>query len=302
MLLFNWGLHAVPGKQPIYDRDLRLLFDDHERRARNASLGGRPTFAVFLQTSAQHFDTRTGGFFSRPTGWQGSTPSDTWDVPDTILTWTADRPDVARPLERPGMPKYPCRPSTHTTATERWRNHMALSIFREKDYRYLHVLPVGELTESLWDAHVGTIFEKHLDRDVADCTHFCYNPMLLEAVAYLLLRIIRVAEARAAEDAAKFRPTRTPPTETPTAAPREADLAATTDHCANGKRNAGETDVDCGGSKCAPCTWVGARCKRSLRDCGQNMTCDADDRVCTCLLYTSPSPRDQRGSRMPSSA
>ena len=24
--------------------------------------------------------------------------------------------------------------------------------------------------------------------------------------------------------------------------------------------------------------------------------------VCTCLLYTSPSPRDQRGSRMPSSA
>ena len=26
------------------------------------------------------------------------------------------------------------------------------------------------------------------------------------------------------------------------------------------------------------------------------------DRVNTCLLYTSPSPRDQRGSRMPSSA
>ena len=24
--------------------------------------------------------------------------------------------------------------------------------------------------------------------------------------------------------------------------------------------------------------------------------------ICTCLLYTSPSPRDQRGSRMPSSA
>ena len=24
--------------------------------------------------------------------------------------------------------------------------------------------------------------------------------------------------------------------------------------------------------------------------------------MCTCLLYTSPSPRDQRGSRMPSSA
>ena len=31
--------------------------------------------------------------------------------------------------------------------------------------------------------------------------------------------------------------------------------------------------------------------------CGQGL-CGA----CTCLLYTSPSPRDQRGSRMPSSA
>ena len=32
--------------------------------------------------------------------------------------------------------------------------------------------------------------------------------------------------------------------------------------------------------------------------------CDSESRVCdkTCLLYTSPSPRDQRGSRMPSSA
>ena len=29
---------------------------------------------------------------------------------------------------------------------------------------------------------------------------------------------------------------------------------------------------------------------------------DDDDKNDTCLLYTSPSPRDQRGSRMPSSA
>ena len=29
---------------------------------------------------------------------------------------------------------------------------------------------------------------------------------------------------------------------------------------------------------------------------------DAADRLLPCLLYTSPSPRDQRGSRMPSSA
>ena len=29
---------------------------------------------------------------------------------------------------------------------------------------------------------------------------------------------------------------------------------------------------------------------------------DAPEQFCVCLLYTSPSPRDQRGSRMPSSA
>ena len=29
---------------------------------------------------------------------------------------------------------------------------------------------------------------------------------------------------------------------------------------------------------------------------------DSDTGLCICLLYTSPSPRDQRGSRMPSSA
>ena len=29
---------------------------------------------------------------------------------------------------------------------------------------------------------------------------------------------------------------------------------------------------------------------------------DTNDKLYTCLLYTSPSPRDQRGSRMPSSA
>ena len=34
---------------------------------------------------------------------------------------------------------------------------------------------------------------------------------------------------------------------------------------------------------------------------GQPITIDLDDYL-TCLLYTSPSPRDQRGSRMPSSA
>ena len=40
----------------------------------------------------------------------------------------------------------------------------------------------------------------------------------------------------------------------------------------------------------------GAALKGMLSDAG---TCDRCGR---CLLYTSPSPRDQRGSRMPSSA
>ena len=37
---------------------------------------------------------------------------------------------------------------------------------------------------------------------------------------------------------------------------------------------------------------------------GVEKICEARDftQITTCLLYTSPSPRDQRGSRMPSSA
>ena len=35
---------------------------------------------------------------------------------------------------------------------------------------------------------------------------------------------------------------------------------------------------------------------------GRNVAGDTSVLVTSCLLYTSPSPRDQRGSRMPSSA
>eukprot|EP00829_Urostomides_striatus_P013606 TRINITY_DN3802_c0_g1_i2.p1 TRINITY_DN3802_c0_g1~~TRINITY_DN3802_c0_g1_i2.p1 ORF type:complete len:252 (-),score=76.52 TRINITY_DN3802_c0_g1_i2:12-767(-) len=48
--------------------------------------------------------------------------------------------------------------------------------------------------------------------------------------------------------------------------------------------------------KCALCKKV-LPCSETRWNCTQ---CTYD--VCTCLLYTSPSPRDQRGSRMPSSA
>ena len=37
-------------------------------------------------------------------------------------------------------------------------------------------------------------------------------------------------------------------------------------------------------------------------DLGMKSRDDTDDQITICLLYTSPSPRDQRGSRMPSSA
>ena len=42
---------------------------------------------------------------------------------------------------------------------------------------------------------------------------------------------------------------------------------------------------------------------QSLQDSGRSIVVIGnDEHVCGCLLYTSPSPRDQRGSRMPSSA
>ena len=40
----------------------------------------------------------------------------------------------------------------------------------------------------------------------------------------------------------------------------------------------------------------------NLFPAGFNNICQDDHDVMGCLLYTSPSPRDQRGSRMPSSA
>ena len=43
-----------------------------------------------------------------------------------------------------------------------------------------------------------------------------------------------------------------------------------------------------------------AKERRELREQQQRADADAEGEVC--LLYTSPSPRDQRGSRMPSSA
>ena len=41
---------------------------------------------------------------------------------------------------------------------------------------------------------------------------------------------------------------------------------------------------------------------KNLIDLPTHQSEQAVDRYMTCLLYTSPSPRDQRGSRMPSSA
>ena len=50
----------------------------------------------------------------------------------------------------------------------------------------------------------------------------------------------------------------------------------------------------------AQTTWSG------LIELAESYTVSVTDELvispCTCLLYTSPSPRDQRGSRMPSSA
>ena len=41
---------------------------------------------------------------------------------------------------------------------------------------------------------------------------------------------------------------------------------------------------------------------RKIADTLRNAVLSKDERKKACLLYTSPSPRDQRGSRMPSSA
>ena len=57
------------------------------------------------------------------------------------------------------------------------------------------------------------------------------------------------------------------------------------------------TKVGCDAGDCGACTILidGEQRFACLTAAGQLEGCD-------CLLYTSPSPRDQRGSRMPSSA
>ena len=93
--------------------------------------------------------------------------------------------------------------------------------------------------------------------------------------------------------------------------------------CDDGIQNQGETGIDCGGP-CAPCSTDGPCDVNVSSNAGSiqvtGLTSDMNTKLfdtdfnvvfqcdpwngnpCTCLLYTSPSPRDQRGSRMPSSA
>ena len=49
-----------------------------------------------------------------------------------------------------------------------------------------------------------------------------------------------------------------------------------------------------------PCTFIGKDALKNVEEIKQNQICD--DNNSTCLLYTSPSPRDRQKSRMPSSA
>ena len=73
------------------------------------------------------------------------------------------------------------------------------------------------------------------------------------------------------------------------------------DKCAYGLECAGEDNE----KKCMKAAGLGESCEYPYSFCSGAFKCDHADWKCkipNCLLYTSPSPRDQRGSRMPSSA
>jgi hypothetical protein len=55
---------------------------------------------------------------------------------------------------------------------------------------------------------------------------------------------------------------------------------ACVDACANGVKDPGESDVDCGGSTCAPCTFAHS-CTVSA-DCAAGLACDPTSHQCTC--------------------
>ena len=178
VLVYNMGLHDKVGteeERQDYARRVGAVVD----QLSNAS-SDHGHVAIWLETTAQHFKSVTGGYHSAHLEESGL------NVSSADAGYTAF-------VKEGKAPNYPCVPAdAHTTdfhcdtLRERMRNRIVVDVIHARRAR-VHVAPFAAITERLWDGHVGG----------RDCTHFCYNPMLTEAFAYLILRIVALEDAGA---------------------------------------------------------------------------------------------------------
>ena len=155
--MYNMGLHFHADE--AYNQTLTHIFKALERVTRTPPAEKRSrNVAMFMETTSQHFPTKTGGYYAEVLEERGETP---------IHDYTCV------PAERHG---YSCQ--LHSE----WRNRVAEAIGRL--FPDVPIAPMGDLTEDMWDMHPHS----------KDCTHWCYAPALVEAVAYLILHIVEAVD------------------------------------------------------------------------------------------------------------
>ena len=162
VMIYNVGLHynANGGANAnTYNQTLTRIFKALERVTRTPPAEKRSrNVAMFMETTSQHFPTKTGGYYAEVLEERGETP---------IHDYTCV------PAERHG---YSCQ--LHSE----WRNRVAEAIGRL--FPDVPIAPMGDLTEDMWDMHPHS----------KDCTHWCYAPALVEAVAYLILHVVEAVD------------------------------------------------------------------------------------------------------------
>jgi len=188
VLYVNMGLHYLDS--PTNRVLLRQGLAQWALAARTALDKGRLGAAVFAETTAQHFDTADGGFEHRHTG-DDPVPH----IPGfPCVPRASDLGCNARLRYLENGTLDPTGNTGDSEALVGWRNE----ILHEEAARVsIPVARLGECTAPLWDLHIGFGTKKGEPRhkpdgsNVADCTHFCYSPALIDAAAFEISTAVR---------------------------------------------------------------------------------------------------------------
>ena len=152
VIVLNLGLHYHTAE------GLRYVLDQWAATLRAAVDSGRLGAVAIAETTAQHFSTSNGGY-------EGL---------------AAELTNATMP-PRPPPAGFICTPPSVPSKGAAWRNVIA----HEVAARYsMPVARFGAATEPLWDVHLGGSVKR------PDCTHFCYAPGLVDAIASELTAVI----------------------------------------------------------------------------------------------------------------